>query len=187
MMPWRKIAGLAVGATLVLGCTVTTSDGGADSGFFGNETGGSSSVGGSSASGGNSVGTTSTGGMTAAGGASTTVVCNPASEQPGSCGQCLQTADVVTSGDPGMCNEYTACAAVAGCTAIVNAMSTCMAGKAQAAGADTPPTGSDAACRAATSGMGANDTSASAKAAQTLWDAISINLYCGFPCWAENS
>ena len=120
MMPWHKIVVLGFGASLVVGCTITTSDGGVDSGIW-NETGGANGTGGSSTQGGAS----STGG-TAAGGASTVVICDPGSEVGNPCGQCLQTADTDAT-EPGMCEEYKPCAAVSGCTDIVGAMSICMA------------------------------------------------------------
>jgi hypothetical protein len=177
MIPWRNVGVIGFVATcLFAGCTVTTTDGTADSGTA-NGTGGNSN-GGAGSTGGNS-----------AGGASTVVQCNPAAEQTGSCGECLQTAD--TASPPGLCNEYLVCAAVAGCTAIVNAMSNCMALKAQANG-NVVPSSADGECRASTAGMISptqvkpTDTSPASQAAKTFWDKIQVNdqFACTDQCWA---
>jgi len=175
MMPWRKIAVLGVGASLMLGCTITTSDGNLDGGLM-DETGGS----------GNQGGAASTGGPTSAGGTSTVIACTPAAEDPANtCGICLQRADNPTDAtDPGLCNEFLPCANTAGCTDIVNAMATCMSTKAVS---NSVPLGADAECRASTPGMAATDTSAAAMAAQALWTAISNSVWCGTDCWAEGT
>lgn len=168
MIPWRNVGVMGFVATcLFAGCTVTTSDGNVDSGFA--ETGGSGSGGGAGSTGG-----------TAAGGASTVIQCNPALETGNPCGQCLQTAD-----PNGLCTEYLVCAAVTGCTVIVNAMSNCMAGKAQANNGDVPAT-ADGECRASTPGMMTTDTTAASQAAKNFWDQISVNslLTCSQECWA---
>ena len=175
MMPWRKIAGLSAVASMMLGCTITTSDGAADSGTNWNETGGATSQGGASSTGG-----------AATGGVSTVLGCSPQSETPDSCGECLQSPDNTSTSAPGMCTDYKSCATVSGCTAIVNSMSLCMATKALDAGGTTVPDGSDVACRASTSGMSTSDTSAAAVAAQTFWTLISLSS-CDRPCWVEGS
>jgi len=168
MMPWHKIVVLGFGASLVVGCTITTSDGGVDSGIW-NETGGANGTGGSSTQGGAS----STGG-TAAGGASTIIVCDPSSEDPGSCGECLQTSSATT----GTCDEYKVCAAVSGCTDIINAMATCMSTKTDASGL-LPTAKAD--CLAATPAMTANTPAG--LAASTFWGQIENSL-CSDLCWA---
>ncbi len=170
MIPWRNVGVIGFVATcLFAGCTVTTSDGNADGGFA-SETGGASFVG-------------STGGNSA-GGASAVIECNPGAEVQGSCGQCIQTPDN-TDGTGGLCNEYKVCAAVAGCTAIINAMANCMALKAQANG-DIVSQTADAECRASTPGMMTTDTDAASQAAQTFWDQIQVNSHftCTNECWA---
>ncbi len=124
-------------------------------------------------------------GGTAAGGASSVIQCDPAAEQPGSCGQCLQTPDSTDGGLGGLCNEYKVCAGVAGCTDIVNAMSNCMANKAQANSGEVPVT-ADGECRASTPGMMTTDTTAASQAAKVFWGQISVNslLICSHECWA---
>jgi hypothetical protein len=173
MMPWRKIAGLSVGVSLMVGCTITTSDGG-DAGSVWDDTGGSGSQGGTSSTGG-----ASTTGGTAAGGASTVVVCAPETETVNTCGYCLQSPD-----GTGMCSDYKVCAAVAGCTTIVNAMTLCMYGKTPDGG--LVPAGADDACRAATPGMSAADKSDAAIAAQTLWNLITLGA-CDRSCYVEGT
>jgi len=172
MMPWHKIVVLGFGASLVVGCTITTSDGGADSGFW-DETGGAKGTGGSSSQG----GATATGG-TAAGGATTIVICDPASET-NPCAKCLQTADNDPV-EPGMCTDYKPCAAVTGCTNIINDMSTCMSNHVDSTyGTLLPNAKSD--CLAATPAITANTPAG--LAANTFWNAIE-NGWCADYCWA---
>ena len=175
MMPWRKIAGLSSVASLMLGCTITTSDGGADSGTNWNETGGSGNTGGTTSTGGTAAGGSSLAGGTDSGGSSECFV-SAYKPPPGGCDECLR--------GPTMCSDYLDCRAVSGCTNIVDAMSACMAAKTLDAG--TVPVGSDVACRASTSGMSTSDTSAAAVAAQTFWTLISLSS-CDRPCWVEGS
>ncbi len=167
MMPWRKIAGLSVCVSLMVGCTITTSDGG-DAGSSWTETGGTGSQGGAA----------STGGTTAAGGASTVIVCAPDKEVNNPCGQCLQTSDNIDAGGTGMCSDYLTCAAVSGCKEIVSAMAMCMAQTTLDAGSSTIAAGTDGDCRSRTTGMRAQDTSAAALAAQTFWGLIGLNDLC---------
>ena len=177
MMPWRKIAGLSSVASLMLGCTITTSDGGADSGTNWNETGGSGNTGGTTSTGGTAAGGSSLAGGTDSGGSSECFV-SAYKPPPGGCDECLR--------GPTMCSDYLDCRAVSGCPQIVDAMTKCMAAKALDAGGTTVPVGSDVACRASTSGMSTSDTSAAAVAAQTFWTLISLSS-CDHPCWVEGS
>ena len=168
MMAWRKIAVLGFGASLIVGCTITTSDGGVDSGIY-EGTGGSSNQGGAASTGGNGNG-----------GASSVIACDPSAEPSSNlCGICLQTADNAPA-SPGMCTEYLACAAVSGCVPIVGEMTNCMAQHSDSNGNLLPD--AETTCKGIVTQITAN--TAAGIAAATFWNQIATSLECSDVCWA---
>jgi hypothetical protein len=171
MMPWRKVAVLAVALGFTVGgCTVTTSDN-VDSGVY-EETGGAGNQGGSS----------STGGTTGPG--TTVVQCTPdyqaptagaacGDDQPGTtCDSCLQTHNCTAA--------YQACFVVGNdCTGKISAMMQCMYDAALPTG--TLPDGADANCQASSGISGAG---AGAAQALALWTEIANGLDCSIVCCA---
>lgn len=168
-----------IGACLIAGCTVTTSDGKSDGGLFGDETGGTSGTGGST---GITGGSASTGGTT---GAATTVVeCTsnyvaPATPRCGddtattSCDSCLQTHNCT--------DTYKACYLDEPCMPYITAMMACMARAFDTSTTGSLPETADSDCQGST-GLSSSTPSASATKAAALWAEIQLSLYCSEVC-----
>ncbi len=157
MMPWRKVAVLAVALGFTVGgCTVTTSDN-VDSGVYEGTGGGSG----------------------------TTVVCTPNYQAPAqgaacgdndattSCDSCLQTYNCTAA--------YKACWELGNdCILKINDMIQCMATAADNNGG-TLPNGADATCQASS---GISGSTAGAAQALALWTEIQVNYQCTIVCCA---
>lgn len=189
MTAWRNVfvSGL-LGASLLAGCTITTTSGNNDGGLLDETggtagTGGAANIGGSASTGGsgNTAGSGNTGGTTVVGSTVVVVQCTanyvePVTPRCGdnepttSCDSCLQTFN---------CTEaYKACYQTAAMD-LISAMQACMVQKFEASG--TLPANAQEECLAS-SGM--NGTGVDAANARALWAEIDTGIACNEVCCA---